>query len=339
MALGRILCFAAALLAALPALAQPVQIFLAHAQPQNPENDPVAAVAEEFRRLLAEKSQGRLEVEIVAESLLGGNRDMTNLVAKGVIHSALVTVGGVTPLYPPLMTTQLPFAFNRVSDARNVLDGPFGQDMAADMAARTKLTLLGFADPGGFHVLTNFDRDIVTPDDMWGLRLRAIPGFAPLDAMITAVNARPVQVSSRDELAMLSAGAIDGQMSPSAVILARNFDMAQHHATLLDALYSPYVWLFNSAKLKALSAADAQAVREAASAALKKGRALVDTMDQSERGRSGLAKRMQVRTLSAAERQAFRQTMQPPVEEAIIQALADDHAWMEKFKAALPSIR
>lgn len=88
--------------------------------------------------------------------------------------------------------------------------GPF----VRDMAARTKLTVLGFADPGGFHVRTNLDRPITDPDDMWDLRLRAIPGFAPLGAMITAVNARPVQVSSRDELSMLSMGAIEGQMSP-----------------------------------------------------------------------------------------------------------------------------
>lgn len=322
----------AALLAVPPAMAEPVQIFLAHAQPQDPALDPVAAVAEEFRRLLPEKTQGRLNVEIFPDGQLGGNRDMTNLASKGIIQSALVTVGGVTPLYPPLMATQLPFTFSTLPQARAALAGDFARDMAADMAARTKLALLGFADPGGFHVLTNFDREISSPDDMWGLRLRAIPGFAPLEAMITAVSARPIQISSRDEVAMMATGAVDGQMSPPLVIMARNFDTVQHHATLLDALYSPYVWVFNSAALKQMSAADRDGVAQAASAALSHGYQVVDHLNQSAIGRSGLAKRMKLRTLSASEREAFRQIMQPPVEQAIRDALGPDANWLDKFK-------
>jgi len=289
--------------------------------------------------VLAEASQGRISVEMFPEGQLGGNRDMTNLAAKGIIHSALVTVGGVTPLYPPLMATQLPFAYENLAQARAMLDGPFGRDMATDMTARTKLTLLGFADPGGFHVLTNFDREIGSPDDLWGLRLRAIPGFAPLDAMISAVKARPVEVSSRDELALLAAGSVDGQMSPPAVIMARNFDTVQHHATVLDALYSPYIWVFNTAALNALSADDAALVRRAALAAIGKGRSLVDAIDQTDRGLVGLAKRMKVRALSKAERDEFRQMMQPPVYEAISDALGDDAAWLDRFLTAMPGPR
>lgn len=333
----RLLFLAAMVLAALPAWAaraEPVQIFLAHAQPQLSASDPVAAVAAEFRRLLAERSQGRLVVEIFPDGMLGGNRDMANLTNKGIIQSALVTVGGVTALYPPLMATQLPFAFDTITQARQVMTGPFVHLMAADMAARTKMTLLGFADPGGFHVLTNLDRPITDPNDLWGLRLRAIPGFAPLDAMITAVNARPVQVSSRDELSMLSMGAIDGQMSPPAVIMARNFDTVQRYATFIDALYSPYVWLFNTASLNAMTAGDAALVRQAATDALAFGRQTVDAVDKTERGRVGLTKRLTVLTLSSGERRQFKQTMQPPVEEAIIEALGKDAAWLEKFRAA-----
>lgn len=324
------------LLAANPAAAGQIQIFLAHAQPQTPSNDTVAAVAEEFRRILKEDSDGRVDVEIFPDGILGGNRDMTALAEKGVIQSALVTVGGVTPFYPPLMVTQLPFAFETVADAHATLDGPFGAAMAEDFKARTKLTLLGFADPGGFHVLTSLDREVETPDDMWGLRLRAIPGFAPLNAMIEAVMARPVDVSSRDVLAMLSTGALDGQLNPPSVIMANGFDIVQKQATLLNVLYSPYVWVFNSASLKAMSDADAALVRRAARQALVKGRQLAGNLDRTEQGLLGLTKRMTVRALNDAQRDAFRQVMQPPVQDAIVAALGDDSAWMGRFLDALP---
>jgi len=324
------------LLAVHPAWAQKTQIFLAHAQPQDPTSDTVAAVAEEFRRILNSESDGRLEVEIFPDGILGGNRDMTALAEKGVIHSALVTVGGVTSLYPPLMVTQLPFAFDTIADAHATLDGPFGGAMAADFKARTKLTLLGFADPGGFHVLTNLDRQVETPDDMWGMRLRAIPGFAPLNAMIEAVMARPIDVSSRDVLAMLSTGALDGQFSPPTVIMASGFDNVQKHATVLNVLYSPYVWVFNSARLNALPADDQALVQRAAQRALVAGRQMANRMDGSEQGLLGLTKRMRVITLNASARQLFREVMQPPVQEAITEALGKDRPWMDRFLSSLP---
>lgn len=324
------------LLAAQPAWAQKTQIFLAHAQPQDPASDTVAAVADEFRRILKDESGGRLDVEIFPDGILGGNRDMAGLAEKGVIQSALVTVGGVTGLYPPLMVTQLPFAFDSLADAHATLDGPFGSAMAADFKARTKLTLLGFADPGGFHVLTNLDRQVETPDDMWGMRLRAIPGFTPLNAMIEAVMARPIDVSSRDVLAMLSTGALDGQFSPPAVIMASGFDNVQKNATVLNVLYSPYIWVFNSASLAALSADDQALVQRAAQRALHAGRQMANRMDGSEQGLLGLTKRMKVVTLSASSRRLFREVMQPPVQDAITQALGKDRPWMDRFLSSLP---
>jgi len=333
----RILGFLAlTLLAAPAALAQQTQIFLAHAQPQNPATDTVAAVAEEFRRILKDETDDRLQVEIFPDGILGGNRDMAALTEKGVIQSALVTVGGVTGAYPPLMVTQLPFAFETVADAHSTLDGPFGTAMAEDFKSRTKMTLFGFADPGGFHVLTNIDREVETPDDMWGLRLRAIPGFPPLNAMIEAVMAHPIDVSSRDLLAMLSTGALDGQFNAPSVILANGDDIVQKQATVLNLLYSPYVWVFNSKSLKALSEADSALVRRAAQQALTKGRQLARNLDRTEQGLLGLTKRMNVRTLDAAQRDAFRQVMQPPVRDAIVAALGDDKAWMDRFLDALP---
>ncbi|MGE4279667.1 MAG: TRAP transporter substrate-binding protein DctP [Magnetospirillum sp.] len=319
-----------------PAWAQKTQIFLAHAQPQDPTGDTVAAVAEEFRKILDTESDGRLQVEIFPDGILGGNRDMTVLTEKGIIQSALVTVGGVTSLYPPLMVTQLPFAFDTIADAHATLDGPFGIAMALDFKARTKLTLMGFADPGGFHVLTNLDRQVETPDDMWGMKLRAIPGFAPLNAMIEAVKARPVDVSSRDVLAMLSTGALDGQFSPPSVIMASGFDNVQKNATVLNVLYSPYIWVFNSASLNALSPEDRALVHRAAQRALDAGRQMAERLDGSEQGLLGLTKRMRVITLNASARRAFRDVMQPPVQDAIIDALGDDRPWMDRFLSSLP---
>lgn len=328
-------------LAALPAVAaEPLRIFLAHAQRHDPDGDTAAAAAEEFRRQVTELSQGRMKVEILAEGVTGGNRDTTALVEKGVIQSALATLGGVTPVYRPLSVVQLPFAFSSLGQADAVLEGPFGRRLADDMAARTKLRLLGFVNPAGFHILTNSDRPVRDPDEMWGLRLRAIPGSKPLEAMIRAVGASPVRVSSREELAALATGVVDGQMNPPAVVMARGFDRVQRFATMTDHLYVPYVWVFNKAALDAMAPADADIVMRAVRAAKAHAHALAMAMNASGRSRAGLGKRMVVYTPDAAARAAFRQALRPPVESAIVEEIGvDGERWMADFKAAIAARR
>ncbi len=337
----RFLIIAALALLAVPAgAAEPLRILLAHAQRHDPGGDTAAAAAEEFRAQVARLSNGRLRVEILADGVTGGNRDTTALVEKGVIHSALVTLGGVTPVHKPLSLLQLPYAFTSLEQAARVLDGPFGQALADDMAARTKLHLLGFVSPPGFHILTNSDRPVASPEEMWGLRLRAIPGSKPLEAMIRAVGASPIRVSSREELAALAAGSVDGQMSPPAMVLARGFDRVQHFATLTDHLYVPYVWLFNKAALAALSDDDRRVVEQAARASRARAQALALSLRRSDQGTGGLGKRMTIATLTVKQRAAFKDALRPPVEQAVLAEIgADGPPWLARLNAATAAAR
>ncbi len=333
----RTLLTAAVLLAlTAPAQAAPRQILLGHAQQQLPANDPVAAAADIFRTEVALLSGGEMTVEILPDGMLGGNRDMTGLVEKGVVHTAIVSIGGITQVHPPLMVLHLPFAFDSIPQARRVLDGPFAAALAADMAARTPLRLMGFVDPGGFHILTNLDRDIRTPDDLWGLNIRAIPGFKPLEAMIRAAGAHPTKVSSREEMIALSSGAVDGQMSPAPATIARGFDTVQGYATLTNHLYAPFAWIFNGATLAGLSPAEAGVIHRAIATAIAGSRSMSDALERSPRGLAGLRKRMHVRVPTVAERAEFRAVMLPPVEEAILEALGGEGPkWVDGLRTAV----
>lgn len=330
-----IACVTALLLSSTAAMAEPLRIFLAHAQRQDPQTDTAAAVADEFRRQVDTLSQGRIKIEILAEGVVGGNRDTTALVEKGVIHSALVTVGGVTPIHPPMAVIQTPFAFDSLDQAHRVLDGPFGRRLGDDLAARTRLRLFGFVDPGGFHVLTNSARPVRNPADMKGLRIRAIPGSKPLEAMIAGAGAAPVKVSSREELSALSSRAIDGQMNPAPAVLARGLDTAQRYATLTNHLYAPYLWVFNKQAFDALPPEDAQLLTKAAQAALARGHTQALALWDSPRGVPGLKKRLDVYTPSPAERAAFAAAMGPPTEKAIAAEIGEGGTeWLRAFREA-----
>ncbi|CAA7611986.1 TRAP-type C4-dicarboxylate transport system [Candidatus Terasakiella magnetica] len=300
------------------------RIILAHTQPQDAAADPAAALASEFKRRVEQATEGGIRVDIFPDGMVGGNRQMTNLVSRNIIQSALVTVGGLTPLYPPLAVVQMPFALDSVTAAYSLYDGPFGQRLADEVEARTGMVVLGFGDAGGFHVITNSRRPVRSVKDLAGLRLRTIPGADVLDAMIRGVHATPVKVSSREELSALAGGIIDGQMNPPTVLLNRRYDQVQRHVTLTNHLYLPYVWLFAKAAFDALSPEDRQAVRDATAAAVTAGRELSRRVESSEDGMQTLHRRMNVITLSAAQREEMRGAAQPAVRQAIVQTQGED---------------
>jgi tripartite ATP-independent transporter DctP family solute receptor len=315
----------------------PVELIFAHTQRQSGGFDPVSIMAAQFKAAVETGSQGKVLVHIFPESSLGGNRDLARLVEKGVIHTALASPGGVAPSYPLIALTQIPFLFDSRKAAMAVYDGPFGQDLARDMESRTAFTVLGFGDPGGFHIITNSRRPVLLPADMKGLKIRAIPGFSSLDAMIKAAGAVPVKVGSREEFNALASGVADGQMLPPSQILGRHFDEVQRHATLTNHIYSPSVWLFNQAAFNALDADTQTLIRQAAAQAIAEGHRAAEAWESSEDGFGLLRSRMRIIQPTPAQKAEFLAAMQPVVKAELAASLgADGVEWMNRLMRSIP---
>jgi len=332
--------FAAAVLAlawiALPDAAVAKDIFLAMAAKNDPTAETAAAMALTFKKQVEDASQGALHVEIFPDGQLGGNREMTKLVSRNVVQSAIVTVGGVEPLYPLIAVTQMPFAFTSREIAYAVLDGSFGQHMGDEIARTTGFAVLGYGDTGGFYVLTNSKREIHSPQDMEGIKVRSIPGFEVLNAMISGMGGIPVKVSSREEFRALGSGVVDGEMNPVSVVFSRRYDDVQKFMTLTNHLYAPYVWVMNKEFLDGLTEEEQAVVREAARQAVQAGRELSRYIETSDRGLPTVRKRMQVYEPTAEERQAFKLTAQAKVKESIAATLgAEGVETMDDFFAAI----
>lgn len=334
----RILVLVAAVaLGTCPAQAEPaVEIILAHGQSQNPPDDPVAVMAAEFKQRVEEASNGAVLVHIFPDSRLGGNRETAKLVERNVIQTALVTAGGLVPQYPLIAVTQFPFLIDNRAAGRALYDGPFGQQMAADMQAKTRFVILGFGEPGGLQIITNSQRPIIHPQDLSGLKIRSVPGFTSLDTMIRSLGAKPVKVSSREEYNALGSGVVDGQMVAANIVLAHRFDQVQTYATLTNHLYSPYIWIFNKDAFDALPPDTAALVRSAAKAAISRGYDVAQEWEASAHGMRALRLRLTVQDLSAAQRAEFAAVTQPAVKAELLTSLGPEgEDWINRLFAAV----
>ncbi|MBF0166866.1 MAG: TRAP transporter substrate-binding protein DctP [Alphaproteobacteria bacterium] len=316
--------------------AETIDLLLAHDQSQVPPNTHIAAVSEEFRRLVAKSSDGRIRIDILPNAMLGGNYDVAKLVDKNVLSSALVPLGAAAKIYPPLRASLIPFSFESIDTARKVFAGPYKQKLREGMVEKSNLFLVGFVDVGGFDILTNIDREILLPEDMWGLNIASIPDLPELDSMIKASGAKAVKVSINEKFNLLYSHALDGQMGTIDLALAQGMPSVQGHATLTEHLYAPYVWLFSKSALDGLGPDDRGLLLKSAEDALRTTLDRIQALEKSQAPLKKLRQSVTVHVPTPEERRQFSTLMQPAAEEAILDSLGPQGAeFVSAFKAAI----
>ncbi len=308
----------------------PTPIYLAHLN-ANTAATPTGAMALAFARDIAERSGGRLKVETFPEGQLGRDEDVLGLVSRGVIQSAIVSVGGISRIYPRIAVLDDPFAFRRLDDAYRVFDGSFGRDLATDIERATGLKVLGFGDTGGLFVLTNNRRPIHRPADLEGLRVRTM-AVESHQRFIAGLGGEPVPMAWRDLYGALLNEVVDGQMNPVSIIRAGRLERVQTFLTVTNHFYTPYVWVANAGFLNALPAGDRRDVAEAARAGVAASRALAaeggDRLD-------GLDHDLRITRLSETGLAAFRAKTRPVMEDFVRDRLGGDGlALLDAFRRA-----
>ncbi|MDK9720929.1 MAG: DctP family TRAP transporter solute-binding subunit [Rhodospirillales bacterium] len=329
--------FLALVLAFLPLLtaqaADPKILYLAHLNKNDQADNPTAAMAVAFKRELEARSAGAIRVEIFPEGQLGGDAQVVGLVQKGVIQSAISSVGGMAKIYPLIGVLDFPFAFRDLKETYALFDGPFGQKFGADIAAKSGLRVLGFGDTGGFFIVTNSKRPVRAPDDMKGLRLRVM-GVDSHKSFVKSLGAEPVGIAWNELYAALRGGLADGQMNPVSIVRFGKLDEVQKFATITNHIYTPYVWTANEAFLQSLSDDERRFVSEAARKGIEASRALASATHES--ALSAMKARMNVFQPSDKEIEAFRKIAQPAMAQLIGEKLdAEGLSWLAEFEQAV----
>ncbi|PKL05929.1 MAG: C4-dicarboxylate ABC transporter substrate-binding protein [Spirochaetae bacterium HGW-Spirochaetae-9] len=308
---------------------------LAHLNPQQPFDVASAAMAAVFKSEVEANSNGQIKVDIFPNGVLGKEAETMVQVKSGVVQSFISSSGGMAQFYPLIDVTNMPFAFSSYNVGYKVYDGPFGQDLAADIEKKAGFKVLGFGESGGFFAITNAKRPLKSPADMKGIKLRTMA--LPLhQAIVKALGASPTTVAWAEVYTSLQTGVVDGQMNPISIITMAKFQEVQKYITLTNHLYAPYVWVLNPKFYAGLSAELQTVVDDAARTALLAGRGLSRIIDGSDKGLPTLAEKMQVYVPTKAEMKQFRDVAIPAAREFMsAQYKKEGEALVDKFFAAI----
>ena len=299
----------------------------------NPGESPRNLAAQEFARVLGEKSKGRIKVDVyINNQLARGEGAMLEGVQLGTIDVAPVgsaPIGGIfEPAYLPL---DLPFLWASREQVWKVVDGPIGQELFKKMEAKGVKGLC-FGGGWGFrHMLSN-KRAINTPGDMKGqtIRVQESPIYV---TMMKQLGANPVPMPWGEVYLAMKQGTVDGMEIPVVTMVSDKFYEVTKYYSLTNHTYPPISWFMNLKRYQALPADLRQAVDEAARATCALDR---KSEVDKEKGDLDAIRKSGVQVNEVKDLKAFQDRMAPAY-DLVASKVGKD--WMDRITAAVKAAK
>lgn len=245
---------------ALRARAAEVTLKLGHlANEQNSWHKAALKFAEE----VAARTDGRVEVQVFPNESLGKEIDLINGMQLGTADMT-ITGESLQNWAPMAALLAVPYAYQTLEGMDEVASGEIGKQVEAEIIAKAQIRPIAYFARGPRNLTSN--REIVTPDDLNGLKLR-VPNVPLFLKTWEALGAAPTPMAFSEVFTSLQNGTIDAQENPLALIDSANFNEVQKFVNKTEHVRSWIYLTISEMSWGRLSAEDQQAVTEAAQAA------------------------------------------------------------------------
>ena len=184
----------------------------------------------EMDRILSEKSNGRVELQIYPSMQLGSEKTMIEGLLLGTIDIVVTANGSAANFVPQLGILDLPFLFRDRDHMYRVMDGPVGQEFEKLMEERG-FHSIGFYEAGFRHLMTS-KKPVHSYEDLAGLKIRTMPVPAHISSF-NAFGANAVAVDYGELYGGLQTGLIDGaEAANTNYDLKKFYEVAPHWAQI-----------------------------------------------------------------------------------------------------------
>lgn len=297
--------------------------------------NPYWAFTEVLNSALENGTNGNYALQVFPNKQLGDNDSVTEQVARGVIQmGAGMANGQLASFYPSVQILDMPYTFESTDEARQVLDGPFGQELAEAVAKDAGIRILAYL-PSAFRNFSSSKAPIHSPADMVGQKIRVQP--IPIHLRIVeALGASATPIAWAELYNALQTGVVDGQENAPYVLLLANLQEVQKYYTLDKHLLNVALVVMNEDYYQSLSGQDQKtlesAVRDATLAFLGIVKAK-ESLDLKTIAAAGV----EIYQPTPAEFQQFVDATREPVRELLAKSV--DQIWFDKLDAAIAEVR
>ncbi|MEZ5860983.1 MAG: TRAP transporter substrate-binding protein [Geminicoccaceae bacterium] len=268
------------------------------------------------------KSGGELEVELLFGTLGAGERELTEMAQQGAVEMALAADGAVTGFYPKLQVFAIPYLFQSSPVAWEFTSHPLAHEMQAEMLEQTGLRTVVWAE-NGFRNLTNSVREVKTPADMQGLKMRVMESPVYMRFM-ESLGAAATPISFSELVMSLQQGVVDGQENASGNVFENGMADVQKFFSTTEHIYSMTIITINEPFYQSLTPSQQEIIMEAGRLYAAVANAHKVATDRSYIERIRDEKGLTVHITTGEEKEQFRALAQGPVVEYVNEQLGKE---------------
>jgi len=194
-----------------------------------------------FAQVAAEKSGGRIKINLFPSSQLGSDREVLQNTQSGVVHGTIQASTSLVNFVPEYGGLDLPYLVSSQEAAYRFLDGPV-----------VKVELIDKAAKAGFHVVHHWEvtfrhiytsrKQIHSLADLKGLKIRVIPSPSYI-TLFRALGASPTPMAFGELYTALQQGTVDGAENDLITYHStKHFEVAKNlaitrHIMLVNTLF------------------------------------------------------------------------------------------------------
>ncbi|WP_340108302.1 TRAP transporter substrate-binding protein [Pikeienuella sp. HZG-20] len=311
------------------AIAETFEIKISHAA--NTKH-PIHVVLEKFKELAEERSEGRLEVSVFHSSQLAGQREGVEGLQLGTIEIVAIPNGVAAGFDPAFMLLDIPFQFDDIEHARNVVDA-VGETLIFSDLEGSGLVGLAIWEQGYRNLGTTkpLESGVAGVSD---LKLRTMEAPLHITAW-RALGANPTPMGWAQVFTSLQQGVVDGVEIPSYLFTQTGVHEVIQQVTLTHHIYDSVIVLGSKKRFDAmpedLRDIVQQTMRELTSEERDINQRDVEEAEQQLRDLG-----VEVIELDAAQMAKFREVAQPPVLEDVANQVPQEKldAWLAATEQA-----
>ncbi len=215
----------------------------------------------EFARLVEERTNGRIKIEVYYGAQLGDEKSVIEQVQFGAIDFARISISPISEFAKNLNALQLPYIYRDADHMWKVLSGPIGDELLKSVEG-AKLVGLTWYDSGS-RSFYNTKKEVKSVADLKGMKIR-VQESKLMMGLVEALGASPTPMAYGEVYSALQTGVIDGaENNWPSYISSSHYEVAKY-ITIDSHTRVPEIVVGSPATLSKLSAEDQEIIKKAA---------------------------------------------------------------------------
>ena len=204
---------------------------------------PVTTRAQEAANRVREATSGRVEIKVFPANQLGSDTDLLGQVRNGGVEFFNLATSIIATLVPVAGIVNTGFAFANYDIVWKTMDGPLGAYIQDQIGKAGLVAPFKFMD-NGFRQITSSTREIKTPEDLKGFKIR-VPPAPMLTSVFKTFEAGATPMNFNELYSALQTKVVEGQENPLAIIASTRLYEVQKYCSMTGHVWDAFCILGN----------------------------------------------------------------------------------------------